>query len=196
MLLVAWGTLRPMATKTSRSLGALLAAMALAAGPAFALSVATEPQLLCAGSHVVDATVDTAEIAPVDCLFEPYKASACACKGTLTLRISKVLAVKPEVASYPEDVGIAPGAAVSTLWQRPVYPPEADGAAFCAKLRDDLMANHQLVSIGTFFAHWSDGTTHVSRPPYGAHYWTIDRQDWAMSLMKDSRTTQCARPLP
>ncbi len=185
-----------MANKTSSGRRTLIAAMALAAGPAFALSPATEPQLLCAGSHVVDATVDTAEVAPVDCIFAPYKSSACACKGTLTLRISKVLAVKADVASYPEDVGIAPGAAVSVLWQLPVFPPEADGAAFCAKARDGLLANHQLVSIGTFYSHWSDGTRHVNRPPYPAHYWPIDRQDWAITLMKDMHGNPCASLVP
>lgn len=162
--------------------------------PVFALSPAPESELLCAGSHVVEATVESALVKPEACNGAMFAGSTCACRGELSIRVLKVIGVKPTVADYPEDVGISTGSAVPVLWMQQVWPPEKDGSAKCARLRDELLANSNLVSISTFYGHWSDGTTHVSRPPFGAHYWPVARLDWAVDLMKTMHGDRCPAP--
>lgn len=170
-------------------LRALIGATALAATHAHALSPATEPQLLCGGSHVVEATVESADVAPQACILDATHATTCACAGRLSLRVTQVLGVRASVASYPEDVGISKGGAVSVQWMQSLFPPVRDGDATCAKIHDDLLAKPLLASIYTHYGLWGDGTTHVNRPPYGAHYWPIDQRDWAMGIMERAKTS-------
>jgi hypothetical protein len=121
--------------------------------PAFALSVAPESQLLCAGSHFVEAKVESAQVAPEPCIGAQWAASTCACRGEISVRVSKVIGVRSSVADYPEDVGISVDSIAHLLCMRQVWPPESDGAMTCARMRSELLAEPQLISIGTFYGH-------------------------------------------
>lgn len=169
----------------------LIGATLFACFPALALSPAPESALLCAGSHVVEATVESAQVKPEACIGAMFAGSTCACEGELSIRVVKVIGVSPSVAGYPEDVGIATGSAVPVLWMQQVWPPEKDGSATCARMRDELLTNLKLVSISTFYGHWADGTNHVSGPPFGAHYWPLTQLNWAIESMKGMRGDRC-----
>ena len=153
------------------------------------MSPATQEEIFCASSHVVKAMVKRAPAPTSACVQQ--SSQYCLCSGELVVEVESVLGMKKSVSDYPEDVGISEGKEVRLWWQEARYLSRPSSQQVCADIQPVLLGKEFIFSIGTRYGLWGDGTTHVSRPPYGAHLWPLGQANWVQNLLATGNGISC-----
>ena len=155
-----------------------------------AIAPATREQIFCNDSHVVVAEIKSLKTSAEACFNQPTM--YCQCSLKMVVEVKAVLGLKNSVSRYPEDVGISIGKEVHLNSRTFQFPPAVLTPRSCSDIEANLLGKESVVSVLTHYGPWSDGTTHVDRPPYWATIWPAEERAWIDKRLAVSNGVNCS----